>query len=148
MILEGWRDAVWAGRYSVVRYDCASESIARWINRLATKVGLTSSDFGAFVQLSAEQIAALSPAVAADEPMAPERALAADVAPPEPKAVRATPVTATAATTPPQPAVPPSPARPENDVETPEAAAERERVYRELFGMDPAPPRRRWRRRG
>jgi hypothetical protein len=146
MILEGWRDAVYSGRYFAVRYDCASESIAHWITRLATKVGLTSSDFGAFVQLSAEQIGALSPAVVADEPMAREPALAAEVALPEPEAIQATTVASNAATTPSQPAVRPSPAQPEHDVKTVEAAAERERISRELFGMGPDPPRRRWRR--
>jgi hypothetical protein len=49
MILEGWRDAIWSGRYLGVRYDCASPSVARWINRLAKKVGLTDSDFTAAV---------------------------------------------------------------------------------------------------
>ena len=28
MILEGWRDAIWSGRYAAVRYDCASASVA------------------------------------------------------------------------------------------------------------------------
>jgi hypothetical protein len=61
MILEGWRDAVWSGRYLAVRYDCASPSVARWITRLAKKVGLTNADFTAVVQTTAEQIAALPP---------------------------------------------------------------------------------------
>lgn len=56
MILEGWRDAIWAGRYTVVRYDCASPSVAHWITRLAKKVGLTSSTFTAVVQTTAEQM--------------------------------------------------------------------------------------------
>jgi hypothetical protein len=34
MILEGWRDAIWSGRYAAVRSDCASASVAVWINRL------------------------------------------------------------------------------------------------------------------
>jgi hypothetical protein len=62
MILEGWRDAVWSGRHLAVRYDCANESVARWIARLAKKVGLTDSQFAAYVQTTAEQFAALSPA--------------------------------------------------------------------------------------
>ena len=36
MILEAWRDAVWAGRYATVRYDCASASVAHmeeWLSR-------------------------------------------------------------------------------------------------------------------
>jgi hypothetical protein len=61
MILDGWRDAIWSGRYFAVRYDCASEPVARWITRLATKIGLTSSAFTAVVPTFAEQITALSP---------------------------------------------------------------------------------------
>src|SRR5450755_2990527 len=34
MILGGWRDAIWSGRYTAMRYDCSSESVARWITRL------------------------------------------------------------------------------------------------------------------
>src|SRR5947209_6755430 len=30
MILEGWRDAVWSGRYAALRYDCANASVAHW----------------------------------------------------------------------------------------------------------------------
>jgi hypothetical protein len=54
MILDGWRDAVTSGRYLAVRYDCASPSVARWIARLAKKVGLTDSAFMATVQTTAE----------------------------------------------------------------------------------------------
>jgi hypothetical protein len=60
MILEGWRDAIWSGRYIAVRYDCASPSVAHWINRLARKVGLSDSAFVATVQTTPEEIAALS----------------------------------------------------------------------------------------
>ena len=38
MILEGWRDAILSGRYAAVHYDCASQSVAHWISRLAKKV--------------------------------------------------------------------------------------------------------------
>ena len=50
MILEGWRDAILAGQYAAVLYDCASESVARWISRLAKKARLTRSEFTAVVQ--------------------------------------------------------------------------------------------------
>jgi hypothetical protein len=63
MILEGWRDGILSGRYAGVRYHCASASVAHWISRLAKKVWLTSPTFVAAVQMSAEEIAALSPAV-------------------------------------------------------------------------------------
>lgn len=66
MILEGWRDAIWSGRYLALRCDCASPSVARWITRLAKKVGLTDADFTAVVQTTAEHIAALPPATAAE----------------------------------------------------------------------------------
>jgi hypothetical protein len=61
VILEGWRDAIWSGRYAVVRYDCTSPSVARWITRLAKKAGLTDANFTAAVQTTAAQIAALPP---------------------------------------------------------------------------------------
>jgi hypothetical protein len=144
MILEGWRDAVWSGRYIAVRYDCASPSVARWIGRLAEKVGLTGSAFMATTQTTAEQITALSPAASdvevdvdetkssAERPPAPnEDAQVASAGPPTP----ADPVQVAAPE--PQPAAEP---------ETPEAAAERERAYREIFGIDEHKPRRRWRR--
>jgi hypothetical protein len=35
---------------------------------------------------------------------------------------------------------------PAADLETPEPAAERERAYREIFGIEDPKPRRRWRR--
>ena len=54
-ILEGWRDAIYAGRYSAVRYDCANDSVAHWISRLANKVGLTDSAFTAVVQTTASK---------------------------------------------------------------------------------------------
>ncbi len=56
MILEGWRDAVTAGRYAGVRFDCASASAALLIRRLAKKVSLTSLDFSALVQTTAPEI--------------------------------------------------------------------------------------------
>jgi hypothetical protein len=143
MILEGWRDAIWSGRYTAMRYDCSSESVARWITRLAKKVGLTGSEFIAAVQADAAQIAALSPAAEPDapEPIAP----LADVV--------AVPITAEVADVSRQPMIaasdgststePPRDARPEP--ESPEAAAERARRYREIFGIPEPNPRRRWR---
>jgi hypothetical protein len=41
LILEGWRDAIQAGRYAAVRYDCASASVTRWITRWPTRSGLS-----------------------------------------------------------------------------------------------------------
>ncbi|MGI8622260.1 MAG: hypothetical protein ACR2NB_01955 [Solirubrobacteraceae bacterium] len=143
MILEGWRDAVWSGRYLAVRYDCASPSVARWIARLAKKVGLTDSDFKAFVQTTAEQIAALSPA-APDDDEPPidetrqsgesERALAQEL--------QTAPAQAPVPQEPAQLAPREPPTAPEP--EAPEAAAERERAYHEIFGIGEQKPRRRW----
>jgi len=142
MILEGWRDAVWSGRYHAVRYDCASKSVAAWIARLARKVGLTDSQFTADVQTTSEQIAALSPVAvtteppvetpllspravpASDEPGHPAPAGEPSPEPPEPSPAESTPL--------PRP-------------DTAEASAGRERMYREVFGMDEQ-PHRRWRR--
>ena len=64
MILEGWRDALYAGRYSAVRYDCANAAVARMINRLGKKVGLSGATFGADPQSTADEIAALARAEA------------------------------------------------------------------------------------
>jgi hypothetical protein len=61
-ILEGWRDAVYAGQYSAVLYDCANDSVAHWISRLAAKVRLTRSEFGVVIQARAEEIRTLAPA--------------------------------------------------------------------------------------
>ena len=54
MVAEGVEDAAYApgvfgpygaddrgsGRYGAVRYDCSDESVARWINRIANKLGM------------------------------------------------------------------------------------------------------------
>jgi hypothetical protein len=144
MILEGWRDAILSGRYLAVRYDCGSMSVAHWINRLAKKVGLTGPAFTAVLQPSAEEIAALPPA--ADEPdelPAPRPARSAETAPPADEQVQLAPVRAPLPPPPAPKKLPEPPPQPQH--ETPEAAAQRERVYREIFGID-EPDRRRWRR--
>jgi hypothetical protein len=81
LILEGWRNAIWSGRYIAVRYDCASPSVARWITRLAKKVGLTDSAFMATVQTIAEQITSLSPTAPDAEPDFDETKSSAEYAP-------------------------------------------------------------------
>jgi len=142
MILEGWRDAIWSGRYHAVRYDCASESVQAWIARLARKIGLTDTQFTADVQTTAEQIAALSPAAPPIEPPAetPEPTLDAMPASDDPShpALAGEPTFQE----PPEPSTGELPPPPEHD--TAEACAERERMYREVLGMDEK-PRRRWR---
>jgi hypothetical protein len=144
MILEGWRDAIWSGRYAAVRYDCASPSVAHWISRLAKKFGLTGSTFTAVVQTTAEQIAALSPAAPDNEPAFDEARPSGESERAPGEEVQTAPVRAPAQREPEQ--VAPSEPLPAPEPETAEAAAERERHYREIFGMDEQKPRRRWRR--
>ncbi len=137
MILEGWRDAIWSGQYAAVRYDCASTSVAHWIARLAKKIGLERPRFTAVAQPTAEQIAALA-AAEAKEPTGDESQPPAD----EVRAISGPNHTA-------RPSVPSLPAPPQSDVptsvsapvaETAEAAAERDRRYREILGMDDEKP--------
>jgi hypothetical protein len=144
MILEGWRDTIWSGRYIAVRYDCASPSVAHWINRLAKKVGLTDSAFLATVQTTAEEITVLSPAASDAEHDFDETNSSVEC---EPAPDEQAQVASAGRPTPPESAqvAPPEP-RPAAEPETPEAAAERERAYREIFGIDEQKPRRRWRR--
>jgi hypothetical protein len=144
MILEGWCDAIWSGRYAAVRYDCASASVARWIARLAKKVGLTDSDFKASVQTTAEQIAALAPDATISEPTAiydskSSSDTVGDHEPTDAAPIRSQPLRASTQANTPASAPAPLP-------ETAEAAAARERVYRELLGVNAQKPRRRWRR--
>jgi hypothetical protein len=144
LILEGWRDGILSGRYAGVHYHCASASVAHWISRLARKARLTGPTFVAAVQMGAEEIAALSTVdndseePPASEPESPEAAKPGNrqfqVAP-VPVTPRPPPIRIEQQVTPPEP-------RPE----TPEEAAERERRYREIFGIPDPKPRRRWRR--
>ncbi|MGH2891114.1 MAG: hypothetical protein ACRDNJ_15960 [Solirubrobacteraceae bacterium] len=144
MILEGWRDAILSGRYAAVYYDCSSDSVARWIRRLATRVGLTGPAFHAAVQMSARELALLSPA-ADDEPAredstqpgqaGPSPVAQIPTAPPSPSLPEAGQV---------EPAEPPEPAV--SEPETPEPGAERERLYRQIMGLPEPRSRRRWRR--
>jgi len=145
-ILEGWRNAVYAGQYSAVLYDCANDSVAHWISRLASKVRLTRSEFGVVIQARAEEIATLVCADAereeraADEPAAgagAARTTSVRVSiPTDDVRVPAAPVPVPTANA----------ERPAPRPETPEEAAERERRYREMFGIAEPKRRRRWRR--
>jgi hypothetical protein len=145
-MLEGWRDAVHSGRYAGVRYDCASASVATWISRLANRVWLTAPDFSVIVQTTAEEIATLARADAEGEGRVtdePETTVGAartrngkvSIAPVD---VR---VSATSVRVPRAEEELPAP-RPE----TLEEAAQRERRYREIFGIPEPKRRRRWRR--
>ena len=151
LILEGWRDAVMAGRYAGVRFDCASTSAALLIRRLAKKVFLTSLDFSALMQTPAQEIVELARADAG------ARAFTAA------EACEPTTGTAGASTAGPQPAVeqvsvaqpfPPPVAAGEAEhvakaalvAQPPLDDAERERRLREVLGIPEPKPLRRWRR--
>lgn len=146
-MLEGWRDAVPGGRYAGVRYDCASASAASSIGRLAKKVWLTPPDLSVTVQSTAEEIAALARADAeAEGQSAAEPETTGDGAriPSGKVSVAPADVRISAAPVP----VPKANAqRPAPRPQTPEEAAERERRYREIFGIAEPKRRRRWRRR-
>jgi hypothetical protein len=139
-VLEGWRDAVYAGQYSAVLYDCANDSVAHWISRLAAKVRLTRSEFTVVIQARAREISTLAPAADNDAPSASRSDTDMPSSPEveiEPVRTPAPPVRVPAL----QPAEPTKP-----NPETPEEATERERRYREIFGIPERRSRRRWRR--
>ena len=146
MILEGWDYAIRSGRYASVHYDCASASVAHWIGRLAKKVRLRPPDFFAGVHMTAEEIAALSPAAEHDAAVdQPQRS--AEAAPPREELVEIAPLSTQA---PPAPPAPPDVSRPESapprpEPETADAAEARERLYRQIFGIEESLPRRLWR---
>ena len=139
-ILEGWRDALYAGQYSAVLYDCANESVARWIHRLAKKARLTRSEFNAVIQPRAEEIATVVPA--ADDDVPPESNPDAKLL--SSRAVQIEPAPAPELATP--VGIERAPAAAEPRPETPEETAERERRYREIFAIREPKPRRPWRR--
>jgi len=95
--------------------------------------------------MSAEEIAALTPVPnARDELPIGKPQPSAEAAQPRDERVQIAPVRAPLPS-PPVQAARPKP-QPEPQPETLEAAAERERRYREIFGLDEPRPRRRWRR--
>lgn len=145
-VLEGWRDAVYAGQYSAVLYDCWNDSVAHWISRLAAKVRLTRSEFGVVVQARAEEISTLARADADCEGRDAEEPEAAAGAAPTPneKVSSAQVDVRVPAASVPVPTV--RSERPAPRPETAEEAAERERRYREMFGITEPKRRRRWRR--
>lgn len=129
--LEGWQRSIAAGQYAQVRY-VTDPSSARRLEDGAARVGL-----------SAPQLIAVE-RVVTDEPSVPampietvaEASPTADVAP-------------VAVPDPPQP-VPvhtPPPSTPQAPARTPEQAAERQKLIRELLGQEEPAGRRRWRRR-
>ena len=145
MILEGWRDAIWAEQYAAVQYDCASAAVAAKIRRIAKKAQLSSPRFIAAAQRTAEEIRSTTPDPELDAPApvpvatAPEHEGRSDDEP-DGRQLQLVPAARPGPTV--REAEPPPP-EPE---ESPEVAAERERRYREIFGIPEPKPRRRWRR--
>jgi hypothetical protein len=145
MILEGWRDGMLSGRYAGVHYHCANESVAHWIGRLATKVRLSDPAFFAAAQMSADEIAALPPAADADDELPGSKPeLSTEAAQLRGEHIQIATIRASPPPAPVQMKLPEPP--PEPEPETPEEAAERERRYREIFGIPKPRLRRRWRR--
>lgn len=146
LILAGWRDAVASGRYARVQYDCTDASVVHWISRLAKKVRFTAPDFKITEQpRAAAEIAALSLVNADDAPdtaTVPPRS-SEHVAPADERPVTA-PGPAPAMPAEWRPQIVAAAQRPQP--EPPEAAAERERILREVLGYAEPRPRRRWRR--
>ena len=154
-VLEGWRNAIRSGRYGGVRYDCAGEQTAHQITNLAEKVGLGRPVFLAVAQMTAAEIASIKPTPQPDEPVDPppppidshgqrfvdrrrrrSTATSNDRCDDEP-VVESSPQPGPSGQD--RPAISPLP-------EPPEAAAERERVIREVLGIPEPKPRPRWRR--
>lgn len=143
MILEGWRDAIHAGRYARVQYDCSSRSGAERIRELAKAVRFSDSTFSAIVQPTAEQITLPAPLSQRSGTPRPARRM------PPSHTTEETEIEAAGTSVRPGPVetvlpAPPPPRQPEP--ETVETAAAREEFIRELL-HGPAQPQRRRRRR-
>jgi hypothetical protein len=143
-ILEGWRDAVWSGRYSAVRYECETPSVERWIARLGTKIGLARHELATAIQRTPDEIAAMSPELARAE------AEARDARPAVETVATADRLGEPAAAEAPLPPAPylvlPRAPEPLRDPEPDQATTDRMDHWREAFAMN-EPPRRRWGRR-
>jgi hypothetical protein len=131
--LEGWRDAVIAGRYDFVQYDCAHEHLATWIQRLGKKINFKSPGLRCVLQTPAAKIPTLGPYEPPPKPA------------PEPK-----PLTQSQQARESAPYVygrEPA-AKSEPEIISPEEYELRKERYRELTGgydsFEPEEPRRRW----
>lgn len=131
--LEGWQAAITAGQYTAVRYQTGPVT-ARQLQRVAAQIGLTAPTFLAAEQITATELVA-HPAVENKPGGVGDRA--------------ERPAAAIRAPAPPRPAVddrPATPSMPQEPADTPEQAAERQRLIHEVLGISEPPPRRRWRR--
>jgi len=151
--LEGWRDAIRAGRYEYVQYDCATESLAIWIKNLGKKVGLTRLELRPVVQMRPEEIATLPPVELNIEPVTPEPEPEPEPAAARPQLHLVEPPAPSAPVREPAPYIR-EPPRPETvwpyvlEPETPEEYERRKQRYLELMGrydsFEPEKPKRRW----
>jgi hypothetical protein len=146
MILEGWHHAVLSGRYAGVRYDCASESVARWISVLARNVWLSGRSLLVAAQMGAQEIAALPPAAAEDEQPVGGQQPAGDIRRLGQGEAQATTVRAREPTEPlsAEREITEGPLRPQR--ESAEDVGARKRRYQEIFGPPESEGRWRWRR--
>lgn len=127
-VLAGWAAAIAAGRYARVRYECSDLVLARQLTRMAAEVGLTSPQFHAVEQTPPGQVTAIPAATVPDPPAcaAPETSPAPVSAPPAPRPAAKVDPPAPPAQEPPQ---------------TPDQAAERQRLINEILGLSAqAPP--------
>lgn len=131
MILEGWRDAIWSDRYAAIQYDCANAAVAARIARLAKKEHLSPPKFIAAPQRTAEEIRSITPDPEVEEPApgdvtahAPELVTDDQSGGPQ---LQLVPPPA------PSPRISEAPPPPDPE-ESPEVAAERERVYGRSWG--------------
>ena len=136
--LEGWQGSIAAGQYAQVRY-VAGPSSARRREGVAARVGLTATQL-----------------IAGDRAVKHESPVPAETIESLAEASTSAEVTAVAVPVPPQPVPDPPPPVPGHaprqsrlhaPAETPERAAERQELIRELLGQEETPSRRRWRRR-
>lgn len=124
--LEGWQAAIAAGRYAQVRYQ-TGPAIARDLRRLAAQIGLEAPAFVAGENVTAPEVIAPTAENELTGRAVVEEQPAPTCPPPTPNVDR----------DPPRPPV----------METPEEAAERQRLVNELLGFGDPQPRGRWRRR-
>jgi len=138
-VLEGWREAIRAGRYSAVRYDCAGEQSASWISALAEQIGLHRSGFLAVAQNSPAEIAAIEPVSQRPQEAVAERLPATLSSREQRHQLPALPH--------PEPEPPKRPqAAPKQPSRPPAAVPERELVVEEALDLDQPKPPHRWRR--
>ena len=127
--LEGWQASILAGRYAQVRY-LAGPTASGHLRRLAADIGLTAPQFIAGERVMADEPPVLPSIIEnVDEASVP---------------VETAPVAAPNLPRPSPEHVVPQCSRSEEPVETPERAAERQKLINEVLGHEEPSRRRRW----